>query len=267
MNVARVVARLGHATQALVVAGGSTGTRVRDLLAAEGLDVVAVEIDGETRQSVTVNERSTGRQYRFVLPGPPIEGEAVEALAGHLRARAADIACLVLSGSLPPGTPPDGLATLVSAVPDAMAIIDTSGPGLPQALASPAMLLKPSARELASVAGRALPTEADIATAASEVVASSSVGAILVSIGAGGAFLVDAERTVRLRAPTVDVRSAVGAGDSLVAGTALGLCRGLDLVEAAALGVAAGTAAVLTDGTELCTPEGVAAMRPLVTIG
>jgi 6-phosphofructokinase 2 len=93
------------------------------------------------------------------------------------------------------------------------------------------------------------------------------VGAILVSIGAGGAVLVRPSLPpLRLRAPTVDVRSAVGAGDSMVGGLATGLARGMDLEHAAALGVAAGTAAVMTPGTALCSAAGVEELLPLVTV-
>jgi 6-phosphofructokinase 2 len=94
------------------------------------------------------------------------------------------------------------------------------------------------------------------------------VGAILVSIGAGGAILVTSSGPpVRFRAPTVRVWSTVGAGDSLVAGVGTGLCRGLDLVDAVALGVAAGTAAVLTPGTALADPAMVERLLSLVAVG
>jgi 6-phosphofructokinase 2 len=60
-----------------------------------------------------------------------------------------------------------------------------------------------------------------------------------------------------LSTPKVDVKSAVGAGDSFVGGITVGLARGLPVDSAFALGVAAGTAAVLTAGSELCRREDV----------
>ena len=88
---------------------------------------------------------------------------------------------------------------------------------------------------------------------------------LIASIGAGGAIVCTSDGEVRrLRAPTVKVRSAVGAGDSMVAGLAVGLQRGLDLVEATALGVAAGTATVLSPGTNLCHAADVEALLPIV---
>jgi 6-phosphofructokinase 2 len=53
------------------------------------------------------------------------------------------------------------------------------------------------------------------------------------------------------------MHSAVGAGDSFVAGMTLGLVRGRNVREALRLAVAAGTAAVMTMGTELCCRDDV----------
>jgi 6-phosphofructokinase 2 len=135
---------------------------------------------------------------------------------------------------------------------------------LVDALRSTAALVKPSARELAGVIGRTLGDERAIEAAAKEVLADSAVGALLVSIGSGGAFLCTRDAVRRFRAPSVQVRSAVGAGDSLVAGIAVGLSRGQSLADAAALGIACGSAAVMSEGTELCSLGDVEALLPLV---
>ena len=68
-------------------------------------------------------------------------------------------------------------------------------------------------------------------------------------------MLVTEGQSAYLRTPTVPIRSKVGAGDSMVAGLVLGLARELDLLDAARFGVAAGAAAVMTEGTELCRRE------------
>ena len=78
---------------------------------------------------------------------------------------------------------------------------------------------------------------------------------IVTSLGAGGAVLVTAEGAERLRTPTVEIRSKVGAGDSTVAGIVLGLTRGNSVRDAVRFGMAAGAAAVMTEGTLLCRRE------------
>ena len=80
---------------------------------------------------------------------------------------------------------------------------------------------------------------------------------VVLSLGAAGVVLVTGEGLQRLRAPTVPIASRVGAGDSMVAGMVAGLLRGYEVPEAVRLGVAAGSAAVMTPGTELCRREDV----------
>ena len=68
-------------------------------------------------------------------------------------------------------------------------------------------------------------------------------------------------------APPVErVVSTVGSGDSMVAGMVAGLLGGDDMVDAVRRGVAAGSAAVLTPGTDLCHPEDVDRLYALVEI-
>jgi 6-phosphofructokinase 2 len=74
-------------------------------------------------------------------------------------------------------------------------------------------------------------------------------------MGAGGAMLINGEGTQRIASPTVPIQSKIGAGDSMVGGITLGLARGWDVLEAARYGVAAGAAAVMTPGTQLCKKD------------
>lgn len=72
VNVARVIRRLGGEATALYASGGPTGHAYRQLLEAEGVDACAIPIEGATRSNVTVDETSTGEEYRFVVQGPEI---------------------------------------------------------------------------------------------------------------------------------------------------------------------------------------------------
>lgn len=268
INVSRVCRRLGEPTIAVLPLGGPPGGRMTQLLIDEldAADVRTVAIGGDTRESISIVSNTSGDQYRFVLPGPELSHAEVDLCldAVATAALAAGSRCVAVSGSVPDGVELDIFSRLVELVPGAAVIIDTSGPALTAALRSGAHLVKPSARELAAVVDRELLTEADIVDAARQVKAQSDVEVVVVSIGPGGAVVVTADDTIRLRAPTVQVRSAVGAGDSMVAGITTGLNRGLDLTDAVALGVAAGTAAVLTDGTDLCRPDDVDRLLALV---
>ncbi|MEZ5343174.1 MAG: 1-phosphofructokinase family hexose kinase [Acidimicrobiales bacterium] len=267
INVARVCSRLGEDTLAIVPLGGPVGQRVHDLLVEEGVPAVVVPINGQTRQSVTINQSSNGDQFRFVFPGPTLTSAEIDACRDAAIHAARNAKCLVVSGSMPIGVDGRIVAELAAALPGVRILVDTSGQALAESLGSTAYLAKPSANELATIVGRSLETEADILEAAVDLVQSSQLHAIAVSIGPGGVIVAMRDGGVlRFRAPTVKVRSAVGAGDSMVAGIAVGLARGLSLSESMSLGTAAGTAAVISDGSRLCDPADVARLLPLVAV-
>lgn len=253
INVARVLARLGADAEALYLAGGVTGPVLGGLLDRAGLAHRVIPIAGDTRISLAVHERASGREYRFVPQGPKIaEAEWRRCLdvVGQL-----DCEWLVLSGSLPPGVPDDFYARIVSVAQSRQiaVVLDTSGPALKAALAHGGVrLVKPSLGEMEQFVGHPLSDEDQIIAAARAVVATGGAQMVAVSMGHKGALLVERGRALALPAIPVQARSAVGAGDSFVAGMTYGLAAGWDAERAFRLGIAAGTAAVLTPGTDLC---------------
>lgn len=135
--------------------------------------------------------------------------------------------------------------------------MDASGPALAAALAEGVHLVKPSARELGELVGRALPTLDDRVEAARELVDRGSAEVVALTLGGDGAVLVTREGVTRLEVPKVEVRSTVGAGDSFLAALVLRLAQGRTLDEAFRAGVAAGTATAMTEATELCHRDDV----------
>src|SRR5690606_1584098 len=119
-------------------------------------------------------------------------------------------------------------------------------------------LLKPNLRELSQLVARDLETDVEVGDAARALVDEGTAEVVLVSMGSRGARLVSREHDLRIHAPPVRPKSKVGAGDSTVGGMIAALSRGEGLEAAARYGVAAGTAAVLTPGTRLCTREDTA---------
>lgn len=256
INVAHVADVLGARSAAVFPAGGPAGELVNNLLVAEGLAVHRIPIGGATRESVTVNELSTERQYRFVLPGPELTvAEQTECLL-QLRRAASHASIVVASGSLPPGVPEDFYQQVANVCADinTMFLLDTSGAGLRNVTAG-VFLLKPSLRELRECVERELTTEAEQVGAARELIDRGAAECVLVSLGAHGALLVTRDRAQRFAPVSVPPGSGVGAGDAMVAGVAVGLTRGWPLTEAVRLGIAAGAATLLTPGTAPCTRE------------
>ncbi|MBW3658660.1 MAG: 1-phosphofructokinase family hexose kinase [Actinobacteria bacterium] len=254
VNVARAASRLGADVRAVLPTGGPAGEQLRQLLAGEDLPVTTIDLAGETRESWTVDETSSDDQYRFVLPGPSLSDEELAACLAAVDEHAGTV--VVGSGSLPPGVADDTWARLVRSCADAgvRTIVDTSGPPLRDAVEAGVWLIKPNLRELADLVGRDLEDDSAVRAAAEELL-DGGTEAVVVSMGAAGAMLVTAAGATHVRSPTVPIRSRVGAGDSAVAGIASSLLRGDDLATAVRWGVAAGAAAVLTEGSELCRRE------------
>jgi 6-phosphofructokinase 2 len=264
INVARAVVQLGGQATALVAAGGAIGAGLEAMLTARGVPVERLPAPGETRENLSVIETATGRQFRFIFPGPTWGPEDLAAVSGALAARAAAGDWVVLSGSLPPGVPAEAVVDLARllAGQGARVAADTSGAAL-AALASATQglaLLRMDFEESQVLAGRALSTAADSADFAADLVAQGVADIVILARGAEGSVL--AAREGRWCAPAADVKvvSRTGAGDSFVAGAVLALSRGQPLPEVLQQGCAAASAAVTTPGTELCDAVTVEAL-------
>jgi 6-phosphofructokinase 2 len=228
---------------------------LRELLDAAEVPHRPIPIDGFVRESFAVLERASGRQFRFGTPGPTLPTDGLGRFIDELKRVEPFPAVVVGSGSLPPGVDERFYGTLaeVAAAGGARFILDTQGVPLQRALDTRRVyLIKPNLRELAALVGRELRDDADIAAEARAFVLDGACHVVIVSLGAGGALVVTRDASDRIVAPTVPVQSRIGAGDSMVAGIALALARGEPVERAARFGVAAGAAAVMTPGTELC---------------
>jgi 6-phosphofructokinase 2 len=257
VNVSRAIKKLGGESILLYSAGGLTGERLKALLDEECLDHRPFPIEGLIRESLVILEESTGRQYRFGMPGPEFQKQEREQFLDGLSAVEPTPDYLVASGSLPPGMPADFYARVsrLGKNRGSKVIIDVSGEALAQALKEGVYLIKPNVREFRELVGEDITEESQIKAEAQKMVKCGRCEVLVISLGAAGALVVSEEISERILPPTVPIVSKVGAGDSMVAGIVLSLARGKPLRESVLFGVAAGTAAVMTPGTELCRRE------------
>jgi len=259
INVARAVCALGGRATALFPAGGASGTLLQQLLTAEEVEFRVHETAALSRESFTVQEEKTGREYRFILPGPELQENDWQACLEMLSALTPVPEYLVASGSLPPGVPDEFYARVARWARESgvRLVLDTSGPPLHAALEEGVYLVKPNRKELAEMAGHELAEHRDQEAACRALIEKGGSEVVALTLGKDGALLSWQGGTRRVEVPEVEMKSTVGAGDSFVAGMVLGLVRGMSLQEAFCLGCAAGTAALLTAGTELCRRKDV----------
>ena len=266
INVTRVLHRLGADSLALYLAGGAMGQQLRKLVALEQIASHPLLIEDETRESFSVLETSTGNEYRFVLPGPTVLPHESEACLAYVDALQPPPRYVVLSGTLPPGVPHDAYARLARAAKarGSQVVLDTSGPELREALTQGVWIVKPSLRELSELTGCELADADQWLAAARQLVHDGQAQWVALTLGERGAMLVGAEGAWRADALDVPVASATGAGDSFLAGMLWAWSRGMPPVDAFRYGVAAGSAALLTSGTNLCRKDDVLRLLPQV---
>ena len=254
VNVARALAAHKLPTCAVVPRGGPEGRQLCELLEEEGIDVCAVPVTGHTRSNVSLVEPD-GAVTKINEPGGELGQDDLERIDNAVLDTAAYADWVVASGSLPPGVPDTFYRDLGVRLTERgiRFVVDSSGPAFIAALGAEPALIKPNREELAESVGFGIDTLAD-AVRAAEVLRDKGARTVLASLGADGAVLVD-EQGVRYGESPVDRgRSAVGAGDAMLAGYLAGGVTGVDaLVEA----LSWGAAAVRLPGSRMPGPDDV----------
>ncbi|MFI8433646.1 1-phosphofructokinase family hexose kinase [Streptomyces sp. NPDC079020] len=253
LNVARVLAALGHETVVTGFAGGRTGAVLRELLAgtapgtpATGSAVPAprdalVTVAGNTRRTLAVVDRSTGDTTQLNEPGPQIGAGEWAAFVGTYRELLTGADAVALCGSLPPGVHVGAYAELIrlghtAGVP---VLLDTSGEPLRRGIAARPDLVKPNADELAQLTGAREPLRA------ARDARRRGAHSVIASLGADGMLAVTPDGIWRASPPAAVQGNPTGAGDSAVAGLLSGVAEGLGWPDRLTRAVALSTATVL----------------------
>ncbi|WP_217211090.1 1-phosphofructokinase family hexose kinase [Streptomyces sp. AC550_RSS872] len=242
LNVARVLAALGHEVTVTGFAGGATGRVVQErLTATPGVVDALVPVAGATRRTIAVVDEHTGDTTQLNEPGPtvtPAEWSAFQKAYEDLLASASAVA---LCGSLPPGVPVGAYAGLVRAARAAKVpvLLDTSGEALRRGVAARPDIIKPNADELAELTGSHEPSRA------TQDARRRGARAVVASLGTEGLLAVTPEGRWRATPPTRLHGNPTGAGDAAVAGLLAGLVEGLPWPDRLARAAALSAASVL----------------------
>jgi 6-phosphofructokinase 2 len=256
INVSKAIKELGGESKAVFPCGGVNGTLLLELLQKQLINTTPIQIKGNTRESIVVNETSTNKEYKFIVPGPGLLSAEIDQLKSTI-IDLKDVSFLVCSGSLPPNVPNDFLAEIASIAKQKgiRLIVDTSGVPLKKALLEGVYLIKPNMSELCFLAGVNYLEAHEIENAVDQILAQGQCEVIVVSMGPSGAMLATKNIKKRFPAPIVKKQSTVGAGDSMLAGIVWMLEQNKSLEEAVRFGIACGTAAAVNKGTCLFKKE------------
>jgi 6-phosphofructokinase 2 len=268
INVARVAHRLGSNVVAIYPTGGAIGKLLHRLVEREGIDSIVTPSHVETRENFTAYEETTGEQYRFVLPGSTLRRAEWEAVLDKLTTLPQKPKFVVASGSVPPGVPQDFFARAARHAKrlGVQCVVDSSGPALKAALAEGVTIIKPNLVELSDLVGVLPASDEAYVSACRKLISDGRVEVVALTLGEQGALLVTADHAFRSQPLAIEPVSTVGAGDSFLGGLVAALAAGKELQQAFRVAVAAGSAAVLSPGTELCRGEEVQRLLPQVKI-
>ncbi|KRC47097.1 hypothetical protein ASE16_17230 [Leifsonia sp. Root227] len=218
VNVAVALNAHGIDVVAVLPVGGFSGFQVVQLLDALGVPHVSVPITGEVRSNISLIEPDA-IVTKINEVGPTLSPDEASRLVRAVLNRLDEGDWLVASGTLPAGAVEAIYPSLVRGAQEvgARVAIDTSGEPLDRAIAAGPDLIKPNVSELSDVTGRDIVSLGDVVMAA-ESLRERGAGAVLASIGPDGAVLVADGGRWHAAAPAIEVVSAVGAGDALLAG-------------------------------------------------
>lgn len=257
INVSKAISKLGGDSLCVFTSGGSPGEMLQELVTKEGIETLVIKTKNWTRENFIAFENTTKSQYRFGFPG----NEFLEAEKDSILSTISELETnfLVISGSLNEGLKADFYQKIIEIAKGlgTKVIVDTSGEALEKVVETGVYLIKPNIGELAKLIGVERLELPEVEQAAKDLIAKGSAEIVVVSLGADGAILVTKEETHLVKAPKVEKKSTVGAGDSMVGGMVWALSQNKTLKEVIQLGVCCGTAATMNEGTQLFKKEDV----------
>ncbi|MCD7955642.1 MAG: 1-phosphofructokinase [Lachnospiraceae bacterium] len=279
INVSKVIQKLGGKSIAMGILGGHTGRSIQTALTRMGLETDFIFADGETRTNLKIIDPTAHTTTDINEPGLAISGEILGGLLQRLlrRIRPGDI--VVLSGSMPQGSPADTyyLWTKVLSERGAKVFLDAEGEPLKMGLAAAPYLIKPNEQEFSSLISQTLETPeqigstpeaskspGDLTAAARRLMRQYSIPKIVISLGSAGALFVTAGETIYAEGLKVPVGNTAGAGDSVVAALAVAEERELSLDDTISLSMAAGAANVMCSGTQAAEADVIYDLVPKV---
>jgi 1-phosphofructokinase family hexose kinase len=270
INVARALKRLGIPVVATGLAGGRTGTGVVEELTDEGILNDFVRIRDESRTSVAVLDPISNAYTEINEWGPQVGEDEVQMLRDKLSYLTQGAEFVVFAGSLPRGVPPGFYAEMIREANrrEVLTALDTSGEPLQLGVPAGPYLVSPNMREAEGLVGHEFTEESDIAAALDEI-GGRGARNVLVTVEGGCYALLREHRNelrVRATAPHLDPVSAVGSGDTLLAGYIAAHVRGRPVEEILRTAVAAGAASVLEPGAGRFDPREIGRLSPLVAI-
>lgn len=266
INAAQVIHAYGGDVHAISTIGGATGKRFAELVEESRIPVTLIPVQGETRWNFAATDEQ-GLTIKLDHEGTPLSGEELASIDRAVGEKLPHASWLMLTGSLPPGVPPEFYARLIAEshrhkVP---VLFDSSGEALRLGLAAKPSVAKPNRPEAERLLDRTILSQSQAASAAQEM---RQMGAerLILSMGSQGAIAAWEEGLLRAVPPAVQTGCPLGAGDVLAATCVWALSRNLSFPEAFGWATAAATVSAAKPGITFGPLEEVEQMRQRIEV-
>ncbi|MDF2911301.1 MAG: tagatose-6-phosphate kinase [Sporolactobacillus laevolacticus] len=265
LNVTRVLKCVDADVCATGLLGGKTGEFIEQELDQSSIRHAFVSIKGNTRHCLAIMHE--GNQTEILESGPTISEEEAEAFLNAYDQLLDQASVVTASGSLPKGLPKSFYQKLIerAAKKNKKFLLDTSGEALELGIKAHPFLIKPNQEELATIMGTEIKTEADVLASVKKL-ADTGVTFVVVSLGKDGALGYIDGRAFVAKPPKVHAINPVGSGDSMIAGLAYGLDKGLSPEEALKYGVTFGTLNATEEKTGFVQADQVESFKEKITM-
>lgn len=247
VNASRALLGLGYRAPVLGFIGGNTGSHILSIFDYEGIIYDVVEIKGETRTCYNIVDVESHTQTEILEKGPEITENDITLLEAKILKYLSEDTIVCMGGSLPVGVPTDLYVRLIKLIKSkgGRVILDTSGEALKEGIKAKPFAVKPNKAEVEKIFGIELDTIEKVKKIL-DTFSNEGIELPVISMGKEGLYAYNGGKYYKVTPPILEALNAVGSGDSVVAGMALGLEQKMDIPELLRLGAAMGTANVLT---------------------
>lgn len=266
INVSKVLATLGAKTLATGFLGGESGRRIHESLISLGIETDFTWVNQETRTNIKIVDLLNNQNTDINDRGKIVDPEAIDDLLQRINKWAKLSKVMVFAGSLPEGMDVGIYQEMIKIAEEngCKTILDTEGESLMRGIKSSPFMIKPNIHELESSLNVNIKGKSDVIQHARYFL-DQGVKLIVVSLGEEGALLISEEMNLEAIAIPTEIRSTVGAGDSMVAAFALGLMKGYSMEETLRLAIATATIRV-REGNVLNKFEEIQQLKATVKI-
>jgi 1-phosphofructokinase len=267
INVSKVIKELQHESLALGFLGGNSGNHIKNYLDDLNINNDFLSVKGETRTNLKIIDKANNTHTDINETGSSLMEEDITNIKEKIMRYCKDDSLVVLSGSVPSGVCKDIYGEIIKDIKNkgGKVILDADGELLLQGIKAGPYMVKPNIDELEKAFGVIIDNEDKVIKAAKKIL-EYGVKYVVISLGSEGSIFISSNKVAKVNGIKVEVKSTVGAGDSMVAALAIAVEKDYSFEEAIKLACATSTANVMTEGTQTGRFEDIEKLKKEITI-